>query len=315
MAKMPGKGGFEKLGPEGDSKVTTVQPTIIQATIVHARDPASDLASGDIGAYLGDGVVLRQKTSQCCAILCCQPNIDWIVTPWTPEIDTLGVQGGVGAAATVAGQVPLAFVKEEATWCGRCYSCMAPGSRATTLTYHAGGDTSGQVLFSHTKGCTNGQNQWIAQGDGGPVRIPCCCFLPYLVTRDPSSTIIGKSMYQCDACLFVPKYRVVSPTGEPWYSVRPDTCAGGCCPLCKCGGKGAKCCRIPFYIRAPDTKAKLDDGEAVFVDLWAGWAAEACTKKDLYELKFPKGATAAQKSTLLGCAHLIDLTVKEQEGN
>ena len=72
MAKMPGKGGFEKLGPEGDSKVTTVQPTIIQATIVHARDPASDLASGDIGAYLGDGVVLRQKTSQCCAILCCQ---------------------------------------------------------------------------------------------------------------------------------------------------------------------------------------------------------------------------------------------------
>ena len=38
-------------------------------------------------------------------------------------------------------------------------------------------------------------------------------------------------------------------------------------------------------MRAPDTKAKLDDGEAVFVDLWAGWAAEACTKKDLYELK------------------------------
>ena len=53
----------------------------------------------------------------------------------------------------------------------------------------------------------------------------------------------------------------------------------------------------------------------MFVDLWAGWAAECCTKKDLYELKFPRDATSAHKCTLLGCAHLIDLTVKEQEGN
>ena len=50
------------------------------------------------------------------------------------------------------------------------------------------------------------------------------------------------------------------------------------------------------------------------LSLWAGWAAEMCTKRDLYEMKFPAGATSAQKCTLLGCAHLIDLTVKEQEG-
>ena len=41
-------------------------------------------------------------------------------------------------------------------------------SRPTTLTYHAGPDASGQILFKHRKGCTNGQNHWIAQGDGGP---------------------------------------------------------------------------------------------------------------------------------------------------
>ena len=39
-----------------------------------------------------------------------------------------------------------------------------------------------------------------------------------------------------------------------------------------------------------------------------------CTKRDLYEMKFPPGATSAQKCTLLGCAPLIARTVKEQAG-
>jgi hypothetical protein len=70
---------------------------------------------------------------------------------------------------------------------------------------------------------------------------------------------------------------------------------------------------VPFYIRDPHTKEKLDGGEAVITDLWAGWMHECCTRRDLYSVKFPKSATAAQKATLLGVAHLIDITDVEQE--
>ena len=79
------------------------------------------------------------------------------------------------------------------------------------------------------------------------------------------------------------------------------------------GKKKAKCFRIPFYIRDPVTKEKLDGGEAYIQDLWAGWAHECCTKRDLYAIKFPTKATTAQKATLLGCAHLVDLTIMEQD--
>ena len=147
---------------------------------------------------------------------------------------------GAGAGSTVEGSAPLAYVSEDAPWGGRCYSCLAPGSRPTTLTYHAGPARLGQILFKHRKGCTNGQNQWIAQGDGGPVRIPCCCFLPYLDTLDAHDQKLGRSEHACDACLFVPKYRVLGPAGEAWYAVRPDTCACGMCVECRCGGRGAK---------------------------------------------------------------------------
>merc|ERR1712070_682814 len=121
---------------------------------------------------------------------------------------------------------------------------------------------------------------------------------------------MGTSRYICDMCLFVPKYHVEDSSGTVQYYVRPDTCICGMCVACKCsGGKGAKCFRIPFYIRDPQTKAKLDApasnmGKAEMVDLWAGWKAECCTRRDLYELKFPKDATPELKMTLLGLTHL-----------
>ena len=81
-----------------------IEPGVVVAQQpVVARDPGEALRRGDIGGYLGDGVVLRQQTSQCCRVLCCQPNIDWVCTPWTPEIDTLGKFGGAGAGSTVEG--------------------------------------------------------------------------------------------------------------------------------------------------------------------------------------------------------------------
>ena len=73
---------------EASVEMEKIEPGVVVAQQpVVARDPGEALRRGDIGGYLGDGVVLRQQTSQCCRVLCCQPNIDWVCTPWTPEID------------------------------------------------------------------------------------------------------------------------------------------------------------------------------------------------------------------------------------
>ncbi len=187
--------------------------------------------------------------------------------------------------------------------------------------YHKGTDVSGEVVMTHSKGCTNGVTQIVGVTDKGDIiRCPCCCFLPYMETKDANGQLIGKSKYICDLYLFVPKYHVDDSSGKLKYYIRPDTCCAGCCPLLKCGGKGAKakCCRIPFYIRDPVSKEKIDamagpDEKAAFVDLWAGWKAECCTRRDLYELRFPTNATPEDKMALLGLSHLVDITVFEQD--
>lgn len=264
------------------------------------------------------GIVMTQKTSQCCRVLCCQPNIDWTVTPWTEEIETLGSDwSGSGVGSHVAYSSPYARVEEDAPWAGRCYSCLAPGSRATTLRYYDA-EKNDHVMMSHSKGCTNGQNQFLCPGENGNnLRMPCCCFLPYMNSYDANGTLVGTSRYECDACLFVPKYSIYSTTGQPWWVVRPDTCLCGCCVHCQCcdGSRKARCFRVPYYVRDPVTWEKVDQGNAKFVDLWSGWEAECCTKRDVFEVKFPQNATPSQKTALVGCAHLIDITIIEQRGN
>jgi hypothetical protein len=55
--------------------------------------------------------------------------------------------------------------------------------------------------------------------------------------------------------VFVPKFDVFDGNGTKKYRLRPDTCIGGCCVMCRCGGKGSggKCCRIPYIVRDPNT--------------------------------------------------------------
>jgi len=276
---------------------------------------------GGTSEFLGKGVVLRQHTSECCRCCCCQPNIHWDIHEWTSEISTIGHdRTGPGVYQQIEEGKQLAFVEEDADWLGRTCSWCAPGSRPTKYTYFkvVGGDKTAEILMTHSKGCTNGQNQVVAITDQGVIRCPCCCFLPYLETKDANGERMGVSRYICDMCLFVPKFTVEDNSGNIMYSVRPDTCVGGLCVMCRCcdGQKKAKCCRVPFYIRDPNTKMKIDaagGGNAAFVDLWAGWKAECCTRRDLYELKFPAEATPEQKMTLLGLSHLIDITIFEQD--
>jgi hypothetical protein len=136
-----------------------------------------------------------------------------------------------------------------------------------------------------------------------------------MVTLDHEGNVLGRSEYLCDECLFVPKFHI-KIADEVQYYVRPDTCFFGMCILCLCCDstkKAAKCCRVPFYIRDPATKEKLDGGEAYISDLWAGWKHECCTQRDLYAVKFPSNATTAAKAAIMGAAHLMDITIFEQE--
>jgi len=147
----------------------------------------------------------------------------------------------------------------------------------------------------------------------GVIRCPCCCFLPYLNTRDRSGQLIGTSKYMCDHCLFVPKFQVMDAQGREVYRVRPDTCVLGCCVRCKCGGVKGKCCRVPYVIRDPRTNAPIEDAE--IVDMWAGFKNECCTRKNIYGIKFPSQASQQMKASLIGTALLIDITMVEQEGS
>ena len=101
--------------------------------------------------------ILVTSTSLSCVPAPCQPNPTQV--PTQPN-------------STFSSLAHACRSQHIASNCGRCYSCMAPGSRATTLTYHEGADRNGVVMMQHTKNCTNGQNQWVFQGDGGPVRLP-----------------------------------------------------------------------------------------------------------------------------------------------
>lgn len=108
----------------------------------------------------------------------------------------------------------------------------------------------------------------------------CCCFEPYLETKDASGTVIGKTEYVCDWHICVPKFDIFDRNGTKKYRLRPDTCVGGCCVMCRAGGRGSggKCCRIPFIVRDPNTfePIKGNDGSenAQVTELWSGWKNE-----------------------------------------
>lgn len=272
------------------------------------------MMSGGGGTDLGQGVMVYQKTSQCCRCLCCQPNIDWMIHDW---VDNWGAESHPNLPVKM-------FIKENAPWFGRCWSHCWPGWRQTTYTVHAGESEQGPVLFKHEKPATCSHCPLYPPfySDGGPVRCPWCCCLPYLETKDAQGNLLGTSKYVCDECIFVPKYDLLDKTGKRIYRVRPDVCCGGICPRCRSsgGGKG-KCFRIPFPVREPDPPYN-PIGDAAVTDLWAGMLHECCTNREMYSVKFPSNQAMisgggkdadAIKKTLIGMTLLIDITLNEQD--
>uniref|UniRef100_A0A0G4HS54 Phospholipid scramblase n=1 Tax=Chromera velia CCMP2878 TaxID=1169474 RepID=A0A0G4HS54_9ALVE len=250
-----------------------------------------------------EGFVMQQHTSECCRACCCQPNIDWTLHEYVDQV----------AVRSLDSLETKYFIKEDAPYCGRCCSFFAPGSRKTIYTVHEGDSANGKTHLTISKEGTCGVNVAVMVRNGGMVRCPCCCNLPYLEVKDASGRNMGRTEYLCDGCLYVPKYSVKDSTGKEVYRIRPDTCCLGCCVKCKCGGKtsSSKCCSVPFYVRDPLTMEKVGgDGEAI-TEGWSGWKKECCQRKGLYFHKFPNSATEDAKALLLASALLIDISVFE----
>jgi hypothetical protein len=81
----------------------------------------------------------------------------------------------------------------------------------------------------------------------------CCCNTPYLRTFDGEGNYVGETRYECDECIFVPKFMVLDQHQHSKYLLRPDTCCLGLCVMPRCGGRKGKCLQLPFIIRDPST--------------------------------------------------------------
>eukprot|EP00397_Hematodinium_sp_SG-2012_P044251 GEMP01049383.1.p1 GENE.GEMP01049383.1~~GEMP01049383.1.p1 ORF type:complete len:306 (+),score=63.34 GEMP01049383.1:262-1179(+) len=258
---------------------------------------------GDLGALLGhrDGLLIKQTMKGCC----CQRLNEFSVHEY---VDNYKESEDAGSE--------VMFVAERAGPCLRCLSHFAPGFRKTAFdTWLPNERGTSQPFMTHEKTCTNGRSCWIAQGDGGPVRVPCCCNLPYLETKNATGQVIGRTQYVCDSFLLVPKYEVLDGSNVRLFRIRPNTCIGGCCVKCECGKEKGRCFAVPYYIRNPqaphDPVVASDGKDAEITNFWSSMTKECCMRQN-YALKFPRGVSPDVKATLMGSTFLIEMLDFEQ---
>jgi len=265
-----------------------------------------------------DEIFLAQATSQFLRCLCFQKSINYVLS----DAEDSEIHG---------------WIHEESSLFGRTFSACFSGFRETKYVQHAGPPPAAIVSDNSSFGC---QSTVASEGISEEERrsnvvathqktvtctdcfkvsdfaIPVCnCFpLPYLETKDANGRVLGRTQYVCDMCCAVPKFNVNDAAGTTKYYIRPDTCCCGTCVACKCGGKGIF--RVPFIIRDPKTKEPLSmsngQDQATITNLWTGLKNEFCTNKENYKLSFPQGATAEEKTVLMGSAILVDFTQFEQ---
>lgn len=253
---------------------------------------------------LRQGFILSQDTSQCCRCCCLQPNINWTVGPYRDEPD-------------IRSEMEQTLrIFEDATCCGRTCSYCLPAFRETSYTVYQGDDST-TPLYRHKKDWTCGSSCLLAITDNGPVRMPCCCCLPYLDSYEVATNRkIGSTRLICNCSpLWCPKFAVYNSLNEPQYLLQPDLC---CCQQCirchcNCQNRSTKCCYIPYHIRDYQTKEKLGDEATAMTDLWAGLRRECCTRRDIYAVKFPTSFSDDMRATMIGATLLYDITLREQE--
>lgn len=265
-------------------------------------------------------IIVSQSTSQCCRTGCCQPSINWVLR----EADNF--HGGNPHLE----YEQQAWIHEESTFFMRCCSGIAPGCREVKYVQHSSKIPPSVVSGEDFRWCTcqrdvlskglteeDRNRDVIATHEKPQTCTACCCYEPYLETKDENGNVIGKTQYVCDWCIFVPKFDIFDGNGTKKYRLRPDTCVGGLCVMCRCGGKGGKCCRVPFIVRDPITfspiKGNVGQENAQVTELWSGLKNECCTQRTSYHLVFPDDAPAEDKLTLIGSSILIDIVYVEQD--
>jgi len=262
-------------------------------------------------------LIVAQSTSQCCRTGCCQPSINWVLR----EADNF--HGG-----NPHNEPTAAWIHEESTWIQR--ACFL-NCRETKYVQHSSSVPDAVKKEEDYNWCSfqcdelpkglteEDRNKDVIATHEKPMacHMNCCCFLPSITTKDGSGNVIGKTQYVCDACCFVPKYDVYDGNGNKKYRMRPDTCVGGMCVMCRCGGGGGKCFRVPYIVRDPTTfealKGNGGKDPAQVTQLWAGVKNAFCTQRDAFHVVYPDNATPEDKLVLTGTAILIDVLEVEQK--
>ena len=110
------------LVPEKAAELVVLQGVVVPTTSVVTAQPttAQPMPTTVDDLLNGEGVMIRQLTSEFCRCLCCQPNIHWTVHPWWGQ----AVNFNDLPPATV-------WMQEDAGYFFRCCSCWAPGCRPT----------------------------------------------------------------------------------------------------------------------------------------------------------------------------------------
>jgi len=215
------------------------------------------------------------------------------------------------------------YIAEDAGKCARWSGCCCPGAKATTWRVHDGSDATGRVIMTHEKGTTCSHCPAIFGMGGEMIRIPCCCCLSYLETKDQHGNTLGTTKYICDMFLCVPKFDVFDANDQRMFRVRSETCCFGCCTVCNCGqhqgGRGHGRFRIPHQIRHPEAPFEAI-AEADITDLWARLMRQCCTKQELLGVKFPTAMSLQHgqdiqkaKAILVGTALLLNTLMYDLE--
>jgi len=278
-----------------------------------------EMGGGNLGAFFAPDALLVKQTMRGCLQECfgCEARSEFEVAPldWS-QVDGYKISEGALAQGNTM------YALEQSGFFIRC--CWEDGrpfdmkvsqwvADAKTNKETAG---TGMPLVNYKKECGCPLNFTVPLGDAGEVTCPCCFNLPAVEMTSPDGSPLGSlSKYICDINLLVPKLQYEEPAGNPVYVVKPETCCGGCCMKCSCGGKG--CVMIPFYFHDPQTGEPISPGyqpDAPQIrKVWAGFKKECCSTADTFAVKFPDGIDAKRKAGLLGMTFLIDFTVFERQ--
>lgn len=209
------------------------------------------------------------------------------------------------------------YILEESNCCLRI--CCQDG-RPFVLKVSTGAEPGGQPVIEYRKPC-GFPVMFTVHTENGDTSCPCCCLLPQVTAVTPEGAELNNTRYICDMCLYVPKF-MYSEGGVDKYKIRPETCCGGCCIVCKCGKGGQP--SIPFYFWKPDAGNDVSEKiqgaapgqEPQITKVWAGMKKECCSTADNFAVFFPPGdnggpCSAERKAGILGATMLVDFVFFE----